>query len=71
MAHISARMVQGTTMTSDHTATMTYVMCREEHLWDVGVLQREHLPSLVNNGNHGIFLVMFKTVQYFATCVSE
>jgi hypothetical protein len=40
MSHC-AIMIQGTTVTSDHSATMTYVMWREEHLWNVSFLQRE------------------------------
>jgi hypothetical protein len=39
----SAIMTYGTTMTSDHSATMTYVMWREEHPWNVSILQRVHL----------------------------
>jgi hypothetical protein len=35
-------------MTSDEIyATMTSAMWREEHLWNVGVLQRGHLSNLV------------------------
>jgi hypothetical protein len=30
-------------MTSYHSATMTYVIWREEHPWNVSVLQRVHL----------------------------
>jgi hypothetical protein len=38
-------------MTSDHiSATMTYVMWREERLWNVSVLQRVHLPNIVCAG---------------------
>jgi hypothetical protein len=36
------------TVTSDHiSATLTYVMWREERLWNVSVLQRVHLSSRV------------------------
>jgi hypothetical protein len=35
-------------MASDHiSATMTYVMWREEHLWNVCALQRVHLSNLI------------------------
>jgi hypothetical protein len=36
-------MTKGTTMTSDHRATVTYVMWREEHPWNISILQRVHL----------------------------
>jgi hypothetical protein len=34
-------------MTLDHSATMTYVMWHQEHLWNVSILQRVHLSNLV------------------------
>jgi hypothetical protein len=41
-------MAEDARMTSDRiSATTTYVMQREEHLWNVSVLQRVHLPNLV------------------------
>jgi hypothetical protein len=44
---ISARMTQDATITSDHISTKTtYVMWREEHLWNVSVLERVHLSNL-------------------------
>jgi hypothetical protein len=46
---IGARMAKGATMPSDHIiASVTCVMWPEEHLWNVSVLQRIHLFSLVN-----------------------
>jgi hypothetical protein len=55
--HISARMTKGETMISDHIrTTMTYVMWREVHLWNVSVLQRHFLhesktPALKYSAN--------------------
>jgi hypothetical protein len=35
-------------MPSDRTSTtMTYVMWREEYLWNVSILQRIHLSNLI------------------------
>jgi hypothetical protein len=46
--HISARMVYGATMISYHfISSMTYLMWREEHLWNVSALQRVHLSNLI------------------------
>jgi hypothetical protein len=42
---ISARITWGETMPG---ATVTYVMWREEHLWDVSVLQRANISNPVN-----------------------
>jgi hypothetical protein len=43
---ISARMTYSATITLDNIgATRTYVMQREEHVWNVCVLQREHLSN--------------------------
>jgi hypothetical protein len=40
-------------VTLDHiSATMTYVMNREEHLWNVSTLQRVHLSNLVDGFNY-------------------
>jgi hypothetical protein len=37
-----------TKMTTDHiSATKTYVMCREEHLSNISVLQRVHVSNIV------------------------
>jgi hypothetical protein len=45
--HISATMVFDATVISNHlSATTTYVMWREEHLWDGSVLQRVHFSNL-------------------------
>jgi hypothetical protein len=50
---ISARMTKVATMTSDHiSATTTYVMLREEHLWNASVLQRVYIPNLVWMSTH-------------------
>jgi hypothetical protein len=35
------------TMTDEISATMTYVMWFEEHLWDVSVLERVHISKLI------------------------
>jgi hypothetical protein len=35
------------TMTSDYSEKMTYVMLREENLWNVSALQRVHFSNLV------------------------
>jgi hypothetical protein len=44
----SARMTQDATMNRDHiSARTTYLMWREEHLWDSGVLEKVPLSSLV------------------------
>jgi hypothetical protein len=44
----SARMTFDAAMTSDHiSARTTYVMWREEHLWNVTILQRVHLSNVV------------------------
>jgi hypothetical protein len=45
--HIHPRMTYDTTMTSNHSATTTYVMWLEEHLWNVGVPQGVYFSSLV------------------------
>jgi hypothetical protein len=46
---ISARITYDATMASVHiSATMTHVMWREEHLWNISVLQGLHLPILVH-----------------------
>jgi hypothetical protein len=46
--NISARMTSDVTMTSDHiSATTTYVIWREEHLWNTCVLQRVHPSNLL------------------------
>jgi hypothetical protein len=43
----SARVTKDATLTSHHNSgTATYMMWREEHLWNVSVLQRVHLSSL-------------------------
>jgi hypothetical protein len=34
-------------MTSDPSATMTYVMWREKHPWNVSMLQRVHTPFTI------------------------
>jgi hypothetical protein len=45
---IGARMTWDATMTPDHiSARTTYVMLREDQLWNFGVLQRVRLSSLV------------------------
>jgi hypothetical protein len=33
-------------ISDDIRATVTYVMCHEEHLWKVSVLERVHLSNL-------------------------
>jgi hypothetical protein len=35
-------------MTLDHSATITYMMWCEEHIWNVSILQRVHLSNHVN-----------------------
>jgi hypothetical protein len=34
-------------MTSDYSASTTYMMWHEEHLWNVSLLQRVHLYNFV------------------------
>jgi hypothetical protein len=49
-------------MTADNISeTTTYVMWREEHLWNVNVLQRVHFSKLVYTG-----LVMDMSVDNIA-----
>jgi hypothetical protein len=45
--NIGARMTKDATMTLGHIITTTYVMCLEEYLWNVSVLQRVHLSNLL------------------------
>jgi hypothetical protein len=46
--HISERITYGVRLTPDRiSASMIYVMWREEHLWNVSVLQRVHIFILV------------------------
>jgi hypothetical protein len=50
--HISARVTLDAVMTSDRSsATTTYAMLREEHLWNISILQRVHIPNLVITNN--------------------
>jgi hypothetical protein len=45
---IRSRMTLGATVTSGRiSATTTYVMWRQEYLWNVSVVQRVRLPNLV------------------------
>jgi hypothetical protein len=44
--HISAKVTLDTT-SSNHSLTTTYVMRHEERLWNVSVLQRVRLSSLI------------------------
>jgi hypothetical protein len=51
--HFRARMTKGTTMALDRiSATVTYMMWREEHLWNVSALQRLHISTLVTTNNN-------------------
>jgi hypothetical protein len=46
---ISANMTKDATMTSAHiSATATYVLWSEEHLWNISVLKKVHLLNLVS-----------------------
>jgi hypothetical protein len=54
--HISIRITFGVTMVSDNIgATMTFVMRREEHIWNVNVLSKEY--------NFPILFLVFTTVK--------
>jgi hypothetical protein len=41
-------------MTSDDSATLTSVMWREEHLWNVSALQRIHLSDHIMRSLHDV-----------------
>jgi hypothetical protein len=58
--HINAKITKDATMIQDHiSATITYVMWREENLRNVSVLQRVHLSNLV--------YIIIPTYFYFKT----
>lgn len=63
--HISARMMQDSRSTSDHISATTYMMCCEEHLCSISVLQRVRLSNAVNGimfirvGINNMFLLSF------------
>jgi hypothetical protein len=52
--------------TSDQSVTMTYVMWHEEHLWNVSIVQRVHLSSLVKHYSEQR-MVTLATVWHYDT----
>jgi hypothetical protein len=46
--HISVRMAQGTMSSVNINTTVTYVMWREGHVWNVGGVQQVRLSSSVS-----------------------
>jgi hypothetical protein len=47
-------------MTLDDSTTVTCMMQHEEHLWNVSVLQRVHLSSLVDLLSTGVFFYLVR-----------